>query len=146
MGKTAYSGPVYGAKSLLHTCRVHELSSGAASDGISTVVSAAIVPAGEDWLATGFNVFRGSTGSTTFGASVLANSTVLSSVTFGSSLAGQNTYNTITPDGGEYEGARIASGSTVFFRIAMSSGGGISSNVTISLYGYMRFVSSTRAE
>lgn len=145
MGKTAFSGPLYGAKQTLYSVTHPSLSSGA-NAGISTVVAGCIIPTGEDWYATEFGAYRGSSGSSVAAFWVQDDSTVVSSVTMTSTDVGVNQMNIITPDAGEYEGARMASGSTISFWYSNSSAQGQLLNVTWSLYGYRRFVSSTRAE
>ena len=143
MGKTAFSGPVFGAKSLLATVRL-DVSSGG-GNGVSTTIGAAIVPAGEDWYVTDFFAGRESTGSTSYGLSVDDDGTNVSSVTFTSSLAGQRQLVAITADAGEFSGKQIAAGSTITFRCVQSSVIGASSGVQVSLYGYPRYIAgSTR--
>jgi hypothetical protein len=146
MGKTAFSGPVYGAKGTLHSFRVQDISTGAGDGLAGVVLSGLIVPSGEDWYATEFSAFRGSTGSTGMGFAVLDDSTLVSSATINSSLANASTLALIAADGGEYEGKRIAGGSVVTFTVTQSSGVAASSAVTLCLSGFRRFVSSTRAE
>jgi hypothetical protein len=143
MGKTAFSGPVFGAWGLLAAAKVDAVSTGA-GNGVSTVIGAAIVPTGMDWYVTDFQASRESTGSTAYGLSIDANGSNVSTVTFTSSNAQQRQNNAITADGGEFAGKRIPSGSTVTFRIATSSAVGASSGVNVALYGFPRFVSSTR--
>jgi hypothetical protein len=141
MGRTRFSGPVYGAKQTLFSIGWPTLST-----GTSTVAAATIVPVGEDWYATEFQAYRGSTASSQAGFSVLKGSTVLSSITFTSTTADANQINIITPDGGEKEGKRIPSGSTVFFRYADVSSQAALTRVSWMLTGYRRFVTSSRSE
>lgn len=144
MGKTAFSGPVFGAKCLLATASVDAVSTGA-GDGVSTVVGFTIVPAGEDWLVTDFVAGRESTGSTAYGLSIDDDSSNVSSATITSSAASQRAIRAITADAGEFAGKIIASGSTITFRLVQSSGVGASSGVSMHLYGYARFIpGSTR--
>jgi len=131
MGKTAFDGPVYGAKATLLS-----LSKDAVSTGPALTVR---VPPYEDWYVTELQIHRQSTGSTVFGASLLDDSTVVSSVTLTSSLADLSTWAGVTPDGGEYEGARIAAGSVV--SISLNSTG-VHTNVLVR--GFTRFIDSTR--
>lgn len=145
MGKTAFSGPVYGAKALLATIRVSDISSGA-GNGLSTNLASFVIPVGEDWYATEFAYHRQSTGSTGLELSIQDDSTKISSVTIGSSLADRTGYLTITPDGGEYQGKQMASGSTITFNVVQSSVAPPSSGVTLALYGYKRFVNSSAYE
>lgn len=146
MGATRFSGPVYGAKQTLFSCSKQDVSSGAGSGLAGIVIAGTVVPSGEDWYATEFTVYRGSTGSTSLGLAVLDDSSVVSSATITSSLAAAKQQNIIAADAGEYEGTRILSGSVVEFSLSQSSAVGASSNVTVQLSGYRRFISSTRAE
>lgn len=143
MGKTAFSGPVWGAKSLLYAVKAESVSSGG-GNGVSTNIGAVIVPVGEDWYLTEFNVYRSSTGSTVYGVSLDDDSTVVSSVTFTSSLAEQHQSVALTATAGEYAGYLVASGSTLRIRHANSSVVGASSALCVSVYGYPRFIASTR--
>ena len=144
MGKTAFSGPVFGAKSLLASAGVDAVSTGA-GDGISTAVGFAIVPSGEDWYVTDFAAGRESTGSTSYGLAVDVNGSNVSSITFTSSLAAQRRINVIAADAGEFAGVRVPTGCTITFRLVVSSGIGASSGVSMALYGYPRYIAgSTR--
>jgi hypothetical protein len=145
MGKTSFLGPVYGAKQTLVSISQPSLSSGAGA-GISTFVHAVIVPPGEDWYLTEFGAFRGSTGSSVTAFWVQDDATVVSSVTMTSTTANVNALNIITPDGGEYEGTRAASGSTITFWYSNASAQGQILNAGWTLNGYRRFLNSTRAE
>jgi hypothetical protein len=135
MGKTSYSGPVYGAKATL-------FSFGPVNAATSTVLGGVVVPAGEDWYATELSVFRNSTGSTTAIVSALDDSTLVgATAAITSSVTAASAIKIFTPDGGEYEGTRIASGSTVTFTVSDTNLG-----LLVSLSGYRRFINSTRAE
>ena len=139
MSVSRFSGPLYGAKQTLITA-----GPVAASTGSSAVFWGSIVPAGEDWYATELVVYRNSTGSTNLAISVQDDSTTIGSVGVGGSSATGSGISIFTPDGGEYEGIRIASGSTV--TLSHSSHAGPNTNLCVSLYGFRRFISSTRAE
>lgn len=141
MGRTRFSGPVYGAKQTLWSANL-----AATSTGASTVAAATIIPVGEDWYATEFQVYRGSTGSSQGAFWITDESTVVSSVTFTSTTAGANTINIITPDGGEKEGTRLLSGSTLRLWYSDASSQAAQTNVSWMLTGYRRFVTSTRAD
>lgn len=143
MGKTAFSGPAYGAKQLLFSASRDAVSTGA-GNGVSTSVSACIVPAGEDWFATEFGVFQGSTGSSARAFWVQDDATVVSSITVTSTTTDANSQNVIAADAAEYEGTRIAAGSTVTFWVSNSSAQGAIANVTWRLSGYRRWVESSR--
>jgi hypothetical protein len=145
MGRTRFAGPVYGAKQTLFSASRDTLSTGAGS-GVSTTASATIVPVGEDWYATEFQAYRGSTGSSASGFWVQANSTILSSITITSTVADANSIAILTPDGGEKEGVRIASGSTVSFWYSNSSAQAAITKASWSLSGYRRFIQSSRVE
>jgi len=144
MGRTSFSGPVYGAKATLFTAYQHTQSSGAGNGLTSTIVNVT-VPAYEDWYATEVFAYRGSTGSTGLICRVLDDSTIVGTVTLNSSLQDASSGAIVTADGGEYEGARIAAGSVVSFTLANSSVAPTSSNITITLRGFTRLIDSTRA-
>lgn len=139
MGKTGFAGPVYGAKQTL-------LSVGptAASTGSSAVFAGTVVPVGEDWYATEVALYRNSTGSTNFVVSVQDDSTTIGSVGVGGSSVVASGISIFTRDGGEYEGTRIASQSVITF--SHSSHAGPNANACVSLYGFRRFISSSRTE
>lgn len=139
MGKTSFSGPVYGGKATL--CSVGPF---ACSTGSSAVFAGGYVPTGEDWYATELLVHRASTGQATLVISLQSNSTTIGSVTIGSSAASASTFARFTVDAGEYEGARMAAGTA--WTLSHSSHADPNANVTVTLRGFTRFVSSTRAE
>ena len=133
MGKTAFSGPVYGAKATLLTFTT--------SAGSTLVPAQVTVPAGEEWVATELMLYRQSTGSTAFGMGLYDDSTLVSSVTITSSLAAQDKTLIITADASEYEGKVIAAGSVV--KLTLDSTSLANAPVTGTLRGYTRFVSSS---
>ena len=159
MGFTRNSGPVYGAKALL----AHYSAGAVTSSGASTALAASwIVPGGEDWYVCDIATYcstcssggdtvsvKSEGGSTTaalrdWGAG--SNSTkaqTLGSVTWGTSTGGPK-LTQLAPSAGESEGIWVPSGSTV--RAVLSSVLNPIANFNVSLYGYRRFVSSTRAE
>lgn len=139
MGKTSFSGPVYGAKQTLFS-----VGPVAASTGSSAVFAGVIVPAGEDWYATEISVFRNSTGSTNFVVSMHDDSSLLGSVSMGGSSIAASNISIFTKDGGEYEGTRILSGSTV--TLSHSSHAGPNINVFTVVSGFRRFANSTRPD
>jgi hypothetical protein len=136
MGKSAFSGPVFGAKATLFS--VGPVS---ASTGSSAVFAGAIVPPGEDWYATNLSLYRNSTGSTDFTISVQDDSTTIGSANVGGSSVAASGISNFSPDSGEYQGIKIASGSTVTF--SHSSHAGPNANVTVVLSGYRRWTPST---
>lgn len=147
MGKTAFSGPVYGAKGVLWSPYVHVVSSG----GTTQTVARTIIPSYEDWYVTEAQ-FQCSSGST---GAALASSVAsyqfkngASSLHIAAVLASTATpvLVTITADAGEYEGRRCAAGSTLAFvarggDTAVAIGG-----LRGELRGFIRFVNSTRPE
>lgn len=159
MGFSRMSGPVYGAKALL----AHFGAGAVTSSGASTALVASwIVPSGEDWFAcdiAGYGSTMSSGGNTltikSEGGSTSAalrdwgggsNSTkaqTVGSVSWGTSTGGA-VLAQLTPSAGESEGIWIPSGSTV--RAVLSSVLNPIANFNVSIYGYRRFVSSTRAE
>lgn len=143
MGKTAFSGPVWGAKSLLMSARCETVSTGA-GNGISTTVAFAVVPVGEDWYITDFQAFRTSTGSTTYELQLQDDSSKISSGRITSSGANAVINNALAPTGGEYAGVQVLSGSTLAAVFVDSSVTGASSGLIVNVYGYPRFVASSR--
>lgn len=148
MGKTAFSGPVYGAKALLWTAhRDNQLP--AANDTTTVTVASIRVPAYEQWLITEFKGFRGSSGSTaaTTTWNLTDDSTVVANFVTASSVTGIQLSTTPTPTAGEYEGVLVDANSTLAWTIGHGgSSAAVSSDVTCWAYGYIRFLSSTRAE
>lgn len=147
MGKTAFSGPVYGAKSLLWSAhKDNQLP--AATDTTTVTIAAVRVPAYEDWLITEVQGYRGSSGSTavTTTWNVTDDSTVVANLVTTSSATGVLLSTSVAADGGEYEGLRVAANSTIAWTIGHGgSSAAISSDVTLWIYGYIRYIDSTRA-
>lgn len=153
MGKMAFGGPVYGAKSQLWA------HSGTGSTGGSTVLLAqTVVPPYEDWYLTEFkasfstgssvgNSFilkteGGSSGQPRYQGQASTVAQTLATINSGGSTS-LNGIATITATVGEYEGAYVPAGSTM--RI-VSSGVNPQSKLNLSVMGYIRFISSTRSE
>jgi hypothetical protein len=144
MGRTAFSGPVYGAKSLLFYA-----NESVAGSSARHVIGQIVVPPGQDWYVTDLHCMRTSTNSTEVTFAVLddssrsgrASSQVIADATIRSSLALQVASTAPTPTGGEFEGVWVQSGSTlaltVFSSVAASSGN------QAWMYGYIRYVDST---
>lgn len=142
MGKTAFSGPVYGAQSVLYSVRA-DVSSGG-GNGVSTEVGWVVVPTGQDWYVTDFQVMRQSTGSTGLAIGLYDDSSNISSIVLNSSVENATSRAAIAPDGGEYAGTRILGGSTVTIRAIQSSVAPASSGVYANVHGYVRYAVSTR--
>lgn len=142
MGKTAFSGPVYGAKSLLWMAHRD-------NQVISTAVAtfAGInVPAYEDWYVTELKAWRGSTGSTDFIVALVDDSTSVATVAITSSLAAVAGSTTIAATGGEFEGYQILNGSSLTLTVQNGNSSVVgSSDFTAWVYGFIRFIDSTRA-
>ena len=149
MGKTAFSGPVYGAKSLLWT--VHRDNQLPAANDTTTVTIASIrVPAYEQWLVTEFKGYRGSSQSTAVTSTwnLTDDSTVIADLVTPAASSGAALLmsTTPTPTAGEYEGVLVAENSTLSLTIGHGgSSAAISSDVTAWVYGYVRYIDSTRA-
>lgn len=136
MGKTSFSGPVFGAKQTLI-----DIGPVNTSTGSSANFWGCVVPAGEDWYVCDISLFRNSTGSTDLAISVLDDSTNVLSVTAGgSSIAFSNTARA-TADSGEFQGTKVASGSTI--TLAHSSHAGPNINLCIQIGGFRRYLPST---
>src|SRR3990167_7558230 len=147
MVKTSFSGPVYGAKSLLWSVhRDNQLPSG--GDTTTVTIASVRVPAYEDWFVTEFKGYRGSSGSTAVTSTwnLTDDSTVIASLATGSSVAGLMLSTTPTPTAGEYEGVQVLANSTLAITIGHGgSSAAISSDVTAWVYGFVRYNDSTRA-
>src|SRR3990167_2012900 len=143
MGKTAFSGPVYGAKSLLWSMQRDNTLT---ASSLASTIAAIRVPAYEDWYVTELKAYKGSTYSTAFVLQLTDDSTVIADVATTSSLAGVLMSTTPAADAGEYEGKRVAANSTL--ALVLADGGSTtagSSNVAAWVYGYIRDIDSTRA-
>jgi hypothetical protein len=162
MGKTAFNGPVYGAKTLLWVAG----PSAAASSGTSTVAAFTqagygrrVVPAYEDWIITEAyltcstaSTVAGETqwklktegGSTTVprsnGQASTNAATILSVATGGSSNVEKIAIAAVTP--GEYEGTWCPAGSTLRW---VSSGASLPSLPMMQVMGFIRYIDSSRA-
>jgi hypothetical protein len=146
MGKTAFSGPVYGSKSLLWSAFVL-----VGTSGVSATYAVTTVPNYEDWFAT--ETFFACSSCSTGAASISSVATFVISddssnlhapVSMTSTASGVLT--TVTPDAGEYEGKQIVGGSTLAFVIAAGSTALPVGSARAELRGYIRYKSSTRAE
>lgn len=150
MGKTAFSGPVYGAKSLLLS--YSKTSTTVPSTSVFSYAQI-VVPTGQDWYVTDFHAFRESTHSSAFTLSLSDDSSrassstrVIANLATTSTAAAQVLSTVVTAEPGEYEGRRVAAGSTVTLQLA--NGGSSATGAVFSAwaYGFIRFVSSTRSE
>jgi hypothetical protein len=163
MGKTSFSGPVYGAKSLLWTFGPYtQTGSSGASTVLVTANAARPVPAYEDWyitevelrtstnssVAAGHGVYLKSEGGSTVvplrqdGKPSTMAQTIASIV----NAAGSTTWSTLvqtTPTAGEYEGTYVPAGSSL--RV-LTSGVSLLGGLQVNVYGFIRFINSTRAE
>lgn len=150
MGKTAYSGPVYGAKSLLWS---YSRNSTVPPSTALYAAAQMVVPAGQDWFFTDFHAFRESTHSTQFVVTLVddssraqASSAAIAGLAITSSAVNQVASTVIAADAGEYEGRRVAAGSTLSLTVASGNSSVTSSPFGAWAYGYIRFVSSSRPE
>ena len=142
MGKTAFGGPVYGAKSLLFSA---QMALPALTSTVAQTFGATIVPSYEEWYITEFKAFRGSTGSTGALFELVDDSTIIGSVVIGSSVANATGSTTLTATPGEYEGLLVAAGSTLAITVTETSTTVGSSNIAGYAYGFIRYIDSTRA-
>jgi hypothetical protein len=150
MGLTRHSGPLYGAKSLLWG---YSRSSTVAPSTAIFTFAQVIVPTGQDWYVTDFHAFRESTHSTNFVLSLSDDSSratettrTVANLAITSSAAAQVASTAVAADAGEYEGKRVAAGSTLTLQLANGNSSVTGATFTAWAYGYIRFVSSTRAE
>lgn len=150
MGKTAFSGPVYGAKAVLACVTMSAVSSGASTIAFYKT----IVPSGEIWYVTeaaaycstnssNANIIVKAKGGSSNSDFPSGTAGTLTSFSAGASTVGFNTLNILTPTAGEYEGKAVMPNSSI--RMVSTSVNPIS-NLAVTLHGYKRFLSSTRAE
>lgn len=156
MGKSNLSGPVYGGKSLLWSWGPANVSSGATT----AVFANRTLPNYEDWYITeihalvstcssaGNAIMLKSEGGSTTGITRLTGgitSTVAQTIfnlNTGTSTT-LSTWATATATPGEYEGCYVPAGSSMHL---VSSGVDGLGNCHIQVMGFIRWVSSTRAE
>lgn len=136
MGKTAFSGPVFGAKQALMWA-----GPVAASTGSSAVFAGVVVPKGEDWYVSELSLHRASTGSTNLVISLHDDSTLVGSITIGGSSVVASNSTHFTADSGEYQGIKVLSGSVV--TLSHSSHAGPNAGLSVMLSGYRRWIPST---
>lgn len=150
MGKTAFSGPAYGAKGGLFS-----IGPVAAANGSTALVTSIVVPPYETWYLTELfaaNAQATSNSSTPkvvlkvdgTGASDPAfptgNPGTAATVTGPTSTAGFNLLTTATVTAGEFEGYAAPANSTI--RIVSS---GTIGALMVRVNGFIRFIDSTRA-
>lgn len=143
MGYARFSGPVYGAKGTMLTGYQAAISSGG-GNGMNSTILSVVVPVGEQWYATDLLVYRKSTGSTGMACTLRLNSSVIATVNLNSSLADASSKAEIAPDGGEKEGTLLDSGQTVSLQAVTSSVCSTSSDLTMIVRGYTRYLDSSR--
>jgi hypothetical protein len=131
MGRTRFSGPVFGAKQSLFS-----VGGIAASTGSSAIFAGTVVPTGEDWHITEIAIHRNSTGSTNFVVSLHDDSTLVGSVGVGGSSIVASNCTTVTADAGDI-GAKVLAGSVL--TLSHSSHAGPNIGLSASVYGYVRF-------
>lgn len=147
MGRTAYSGPVFGAKSLLWMAHRDNVLS-AANSTVTETLGKVRVPVGEDWYVTEMQIYRGSSGTTAATATfqLTDDSTVIADLATASSVTGLMLSTNVTPTAGEYQGLQVLSNSTLAAQVTHGgSSAAISSDVTMWVYGYIRYVDSSRS-
>jgi len=147
MGKTAFNGPVYGAKSQLWNPFALVVSSGGTTQAIATT----IIPSYEDWYITEAVYACSSCSTGAAAASSVASFQIKTNASTLHTPAFVNNTNTaklvtLTADAGEYEGKRCAGGSTLTFVVAGGSSAVAMGSVSASIRGFIRFVNSTRPE
>jgi hypothetical protein len=89
-------------------------------------------------------LYRNSTGSTNLIVTLLDDSTSVGTVTVGGSSVAASGLTVLPTDGGEYEGTKIAGGSTI--TLSHSSHAGPNINLFVAVHGFRRFnFTSTRS-
>jgi hypothetical protein len=161
MGISRFSGPVYGAKSLLWTFGPYtQTGSTGASTALVTANAARTVPNYEDWYITEVNlqtstnssvaaahgVYLKTEGGSTTGIprvdGVSTRAATLASFTNPAGSTTWSTWATVVASQGEFEGSWVPAGSTL--RI-LSSGVSFLGGLQINVMGFIRYVDSTRS-
>lgn len=170
MGKVSMLGPVYGAKALLWSFFVpgSGLSSNGATTGaigVNAVQGSMVVPPYQDVFVTEaaiavsthssaagcigvkLKVEGGSSGSVprqfaTPGASGTTNAATILSMVQGTTSTSWSTWATATSEASEYEGTWCPAGSTLRW---VSSGTSLPGSMQINVWGFIRYIDSTRA-
>lgn len=162
MGKTAFDGPVYGAKTLLWSYGPFaDTHSTGTSTGLLNANAIRVVPNYEDWMITEVHMAASTNSSVadthglylkTEGGSTTGilrsngqASTRAATLFSQTNPAGSTTWTTstvVTASAGEYEGSYVPAGSTLRL---VSSGVSVMGNVQVDVMGYIRYVNSTRA-
>lgn len=151
MGKTAFSGPVYGAKANLFSFGPTRGDANAST----TLIFSAVVPAYETWYLTELHASNNQATSnsstpkvvlkvdgtpTADSAFAAGNPGTAATVTGPTSTAGFNLMATCSVTAGEFEGYAAPANSTI--RIVSS---GTIGQLCVAVTGYKRFIDSTRA-
>lgn len=150
MGKTSFSGPVYGAKGNLFS-----FGPMAAANNSTALICSMVVPPYESWIITELNASNPQASSNSSTPKVIVkvdgtgagdpnfpagNPGTAVTLTGPTSTAGFNQVATATVTAGEYEGYVAPANSTV--RIVSSGTIGL---LCVAVQGFKRFVDSTRA-
>lgn len=138
MGKTSFSGPTWGAKQLLWSFSAGKIDFSTAAQTIAGIV----VPSGEDWFVTDLHVFRDSTHSTATVIALVDDSTTVADVALTSSGGKVAGSTRPTPDGGEYAGTQVASGSSLTLTLQNGNSSVASTGISAWVYGFPRWLQS----
>lgn len=162
MGISRMSGPVYGAKSLLWTYGPYaQTGSSGASTVLVTANSVRVVPPYEDWYITEMEARTSTNSSVAAGHGVYLKSeggsttvpprpdgkvsTVTQTIFSLSNAAGSTTWSTWATapvTAGEYEGTYVPAGSSLRL---LTSGVTLLGGLQVNVYGYIRYIDSTRS-
>ena len=131
MGRTSFSGPVYGAKGLLFSSY-----SPTAQMNTTAELCEFLVPATEDWYITDLHAYCTATGNegsidleSPDGTSLLASNLSLS--------ANAGVQRTLVADAGEDEGKRVAAGARIYVESTVGASTS-ATGVMINVLGYIR--------
>ena len=146
MGKTSFSGPVYGAKALLWSVHRDNQLPEPSNSTVTVTLGAIRVPAYENWLVTEFKTYRASSASTAITQTwtLTDDSTSIATLVTASSATELLLSTTLPATAGEYEGVVVLANSTL--AITLGHGGSslaASSGVSGWVYGFIRFISSS---
>jgi len=139
MGKTSFSGPAFGAYTLLWS----GTSDGLGNSTTANTMNSIVVPSYVDWYVTSLHVHRGSTHSTAFVGSLVDDSTTIATVALTSSLANVAGSTSPTKTPGEFIGLQVLGGSSLVFTVHNGGSSVASTGVVFHVYGFARYLENS---
>lgn len=133
MGLTSFSGPAFGAKTLLFS--VHKDTVATAQTDLE--IFEIDVPTGEDWHLTNVAVYADVAGSAAATIDVEAATTSVLSAAI-TCVADDNAVATVATDAGEFAGKRVAAGTAITVDITTGTTTA-PEDISVHVYGFIRY-------